>query len=165
MYPARTKIQISVIFKEWHATRNQRFCAVLSSNSVEMSDHHKYIQQAASSISQKYVNGSRSTPDHAKINLIKIDNSLNKGRELAFRRVYVREKDSGVMSKVGWIVPCDINYCMICATSFGFTSSKYNCAACGNVLCSNCVTSSSNISDIALPKPVTVCCQCCWGQV
>lgn len=121
-------------------------------------------KQAANSITHKYVNGCRSTTFHAKINLIKVDNSLSKGRELTFRRVYVREKDS-VMSRVGWIVPCDIDYCMICATAFGFTSSKYNCATCGNVLCSSCVTSSSNISGIVLQSPVTVCCQCCWGQV
>lgn len=50
------------------------------------------------------------------------------------RRVYVLNSSY----KVGWVVDCDMERCMICLDRFNWLKFKHHCRACGNLVCSSC---------------------------
>jgi hypothetical protein len=83
--------------------------------------------------------------------------------EKIVRRVFVETDDSGVYSKVGWIMSCDITACMICSLSFSSLISffiKHHCRACGSVVCLNCYVNNIVVHEIINSEPTKVCKLC-----
>lgn len=67
------------------------------------------------------------------------ENWYVKGEAIKVHRVFVGGLyDLGEYSSIGWIMACDVINCMICYKEFNTFNSKYNCFACGNVVCSDC---------------------------
>eukprot|EP01038_Epipyxis_sp_PR26KG_P013630 gene13630-18291_t len=79
-------------------------------------------------------------------------------------RVYVDKDGIGKYHRVGWILSCEVDNCMICGQYFGLFYSKHHCRACGNVICTSCSPEDAIISEIAMFGPVRVCNQCNYGQ-
>lgn len=91
---------------------------------------------------------------------------LHDGETRKIRRIFAKGLDSGDYSRVGWILACDVDCCMVCHTAMGVFLSKHHCRACGNVVCYKCSSEKAKIAQ--LPDdvgPVRVCVQCYFGQV
>jgi hypothetical protein len=100
------------------------------------------------------------------------------GSQKIVHRVFVKSKDSGEYSKVGFILSQEVDSCMVCSSMFvrksdvwsvfdwgQDRSKKIHCCACGNVLCVDCCGNQAIVKDISFVGPVDVCKQCYWGQV
>jgi hypothetical protein len=56
-------------------------------------------------------------------------------KSVTVRRVYLL---GAAVYKVAWVVDCDIAFCMICQSSFGWTRFRHHCRACGAIVCNKC---------------------------
>jgi hypothetical protein len=93
------------------------------------------------------------------------DSLLLNGKVVKIRRCYVEAVDSGSYFKVGWVVTCDVDNCMVCCARLGNFVSKHHCRACGNVVCQSCSSAEAIVLEVVTAGPVRVCVQCYWGQV
>lgn len=108
-------------------------------------------------------NNSRSLAiDEGKVFAIQIEDNLQTKSKLY--RVFVIGIDFPNYLTVGWIIHKGIQNCLNCRRSFGIFFYKYNCWACGNLLCSSCLPHRIIISELKSLGPVPVCEQCYWGQ-
>lgn len=96
---------------------------------------------------------------------IREDTVILNGVSQKIRRLYVHSADCSDYGKLGWILSCDVDCCMICLTSLSSYSSKHHCRACGNVTCSKCSSEEAVVLELHMVGPVRVCNQCYWGQV
>lgn len=64
---------------------------------------------------------------------------------------------------VGYIVPKDVNQCMICANMLNEDKQKAHCACCGNIICSSCCDCVEELKKKDL-RTMVVCLQCSYGQ-
>ncbi len=81
------------------------------------------------------------------------------------KRVYVRAKDTGVLSNVGWVVNDDIKNCMECKQKFGWFTRKHHCRTCGDLVCYQCSSNQSLIFGAENLGQQRVCNLCCSKQV
>lgn len=59
-------------------------------------------------------------------------------KAVAIQRVYIKEKDSNGLEKVGWIVNDGITICLCCSSRFSSTSWRHHCRTCGLIVCNAC---------------------------
>ncbi len=125
-----------------------------------MTDHFKFLNEAV-----------QIPPVISTENLVRYRNVFcvkqvdkHKAQKSKYRRVYVKCSVSGTLSTVGWVALCDIASCMICSTEFNVGTAKRHCYACGNIVCSNCSTSTALLNIPTHTDSVVVCDICCWGQ-
>lgn len=68
------------------------------------------------------------------------------------------------MGLCGWVLPIDVDNCVVCSKGFGFLTHKKHCYACGNVVCSSCSDQKAIVESIESIGPQRVCTLCHWGQ-
>lgn len=88
------------------------------------------------------------------------------GAQRTLKRLYVRKPNQKYVG-VGWVINEDIDFCMICAKSFGFFLYRHHCRSCGNLVCDPCSPHSLvlvELDEIGEHSPQRVCIQCYWGQ-
>lgn len=88
--------------------------------------------------------------------VIKNEKITSNNNEISIRRIYVLYGTY----RVGWVLDCDVNYCMECQTEFTFFNRKHHCRACGNVICSNCSPYKANIPTLDEIGGSRVCINC-----
>lgn len=110
-------------------------------------------------VSQLYHNGY-----HCKIIQILQENLYIKGDKVIVHRIFIHTPDSGDYESTGWVLPMDIDCCMICYQEFGFLSYKYSCYGCGNVICNKCSSENALIMGFERCGPQRVCNVCYYGQ-
>ena len=101
--------------------------------------------------------------DRIEVEEVKLGGSIK-----LIRRVFIQSDDSGKYAKLGWVLLNDVDCCMICVMKFKglFTSHhKYHCHACGNIVCSSCADSFSQVLELQFNGFVRVCKSCYFGQV
>lgn len=62
--------------------------------------------------------------------------------------------------KVGWIVDCDLQECMMCTLPFSWTRARVHCRACGSLLCQKCSPFSTTVPCFEEKKGSRVCTNC-----
>jgi hypothetical protein len=90
---------------------------------------------------------------------------LVRGGEELTNRVFVRLKDNSCSYDIGWIVGTDVEYCMVCATGFGFFRYRKHCYACGGVFCYKCTQNNVYLAEYPELGEVPICQLCYFGQV
>lgn len=104
----------------------------------------------------------------AFVSAVREDLSMIDGSCRHVRRVFVSCADSGVYSRLGWVLSKDVHHCMLCSAAFSSSwRFKHHCRCCGNVVCEKCSPDSSRATLDALPSCSLqrVCVQCNYGQV
>jgi len=56
---------------------------------------------------------------------VRVETMNIQGENIPYRRVFVKCRDSGDYTNVGWVLNEDCNYCMICQK--GLTAMKHHC--------------------------------------
>jgi hypothetical protein len=74
------------------------------------------------------------------------------------RRAYLIESKY----KIGWVVDCDLNLCMICLREFGWYRgrTKHHCRACGALVCHDCSPYMTEIAVLNEERGSRVCKNC-----
>lgn len=74
------------------------------------------------------------------------------------RRVYILNNKY----KIGWVVDCDLNCCMLCSKDFAWYlgRAKHHCRACGSLVCHECSPYITNIPNLQEDKGSRVCRNC-----
>ena len=104
------------------------------------------------------------TEDFSSLLSVEVEYVCIGGEDVKLRRVYVQTADSSSYYKLGWVLSCDCDKCMICASEFHFWSGKFHCHCCGNVICTDCCPETAIVSEIRGAGRVAVCKLCFWGQ-
>ncbi|MBX9694488.1 MAG: FYVE zinc finger domain-containing protein, partial [Cyanobacteria bacterium] len=107
----------------------------------------------------------KSTP--YKIVTIRLDSITINGFRYSYHRVFIQCLDSKDYYKTGWILQQDINFCMICNTSFQsfFTTvTRHHCRVCGNIICSTCSNYTATVRCIEELGKVRICRFCYFEQ-
>ena len=121
-------------------------------------EHNAYLHDADRSIDEVTI------PEIFAIQVERFVNVHTKTTQ-DMHRIFVRGYDHKEYSSVGWLLKRDVDNCLICNAQFGFFCYKYNCRACGNVVCNSCRPHLASIMQLKNLKPQPVCLQCFWGQV
>jgi len=103
------------------------------------------------------INRNSSNPELPHVNAVRVKKLGDK--EIA--RVYVKAKDTGVLSGVGWVVNDDIQQCMLCSHSFSFFTRRHHCRACGLLVCYLCSGNQSLIVGAESLGQQRICNDCC----
>lgn len=90
--------------------------------------------------------------------------NIYNGRHQKIHRIFIRGPNAERYYNVGWVLAVDADFCSVCGTTFGMTTYKHHCRACGNCICSNCI-SEAIVDELDESCGLQKCCsQCCWGQ-
>lgn len=82
---------------------------------------------------------------------ILIDRKIN-----SVRKVYLTNSKY----RVGWIIDCDLNTCMVCLNSFNLFRRKHHCRSCGYLVCHKCSPHQINVPNIEEDGGSRVCKNC-----
>jgi hypothetical protein len=99
-----------------------------------------------------------------KIVKVKEEHLFIMGNKVFLYRIFIHTPDSGEYESTGWILPLDVDCCMICYQAFGMFTYKHSCRGCGNVVCSKCSPETAIIAELARFGPQRVCTVCYYGQ-
>lgn len=93
-----------------------------------------------------------------------------KGKKTKVNRVYAchvtKRPDQApcAYAELGWVLRNGVEGCMICGDIFGYSVTKHNCAACGNVVCTACYDTTVVVKEINIHSEKKCCMLCSWGQ-
>eukprot|EP01038_Epipyxis_sp_PR26KG_P012427 gene12427-16671_t len=97
-----------------------------------------------------------------------------RGFDMKIKRLFVNNVDKttptlvenpgNTFYDIGWIINCEMKFCMICSVGFGWFYYPHHCKACGNIVCYKCSSYNVTIKELGDAGPLRVCSQCCWGQ-
>lgn len=82
---------------------------------------------------------------------ILIDRKVN-----TVRKVYLTNSKY----RVGWVVDCDLNLCMVCFNYFNFLRRKHHCRSCGSLVCAKCSPYMTTVPNIDEEGGSRVCVNC-----
>lgn len=96
------------------------------------------------------------------------------GNKTKFYRLFCFSLHDPSWSKVGWILPGELQNCMLCncciaASHWSFQHSKLHCYCCGNVFCKNCISGTKELmldtNSNDCQQLGWICKLCDYGQV
>ena len=82
---------------------------------------------------------------------ILIDRKVN-----TVRKVYLTNSKY----RVGWVLDCDLNLCMVCFNYFNFLRRKHHCRSCGSLVCAKCSPYLTAVPNIEEEGGSRVCVNC-----
>jgi hypothetical protein len=87
-----------------------------------------------------------------------VDHFVFNGKSKMIRRAYLIENNY----KVGWVVDCDLDVCMLCGKDFGWMRArlKHHCRACGSLVCHDCSPFLTDIPVLMEDHGSRVCKNC-----
>eukprot|EP01038_Epipyxis_sp_PR26KG_P004083 gene4083-5829_t len=94
------------------------------------------------------------------VTAIRADSIFVNMMPVKFARVFVYTEDSQALAEVGWVVACDVNHCMLCATTFGLFNPKHHCRGCGYLVCKGCLNFKGVLVEMRHLKEMRVCREC-----
>ena len=62
--------------------------------------------------------------------------------------------------RVGWVLDCDLNLCMVCFNYFNFLRRKHHCRSCGSLVCAKCSPYLTAVPNVEEEGGSRVCVNC-----